>query len=172
MTLKICRAHELNARRQGALEAHAQAELDAVFDAAAALLDAGPERARPSLRCGAKRRIKRRPPPQSRPSRSRRLRSWTAVVLERRHASHPHVRLLHARAAAQRHSQRHPLPGIGPPAKPRASTRQDPAIEALFLLIIICVTLARTEATLDESAAVSGLPTPMEWSPSPWVRSL
>ena len=42
-------AHELNARRQGALEAHAQAELDAVFDAAAALLDAGPERARPSL---------------------------------------------------------------------------------------------------------------------------
>ena len=40
-------AHELNARRQGALEAHAQAELDAVFDAAAALLDAGPERARP-----------------------------------------------------------------------------------------------------------------------------
>ena len=31
------------------MEAHVQAKTDAVFDAAAALLDAGPERARPSL---------------------------------------------------------------------------------------------------------------------------
>ena len=44
-------AHEANARRQGAVEAHVQAKTDAVFDAAAALLDAAPERARPSLCC-------------------------------------------------------------------------------------------------------------------------
>ena len=36
-------------RAQGAVEAHARAETDAVFDAAAALLDAAPERARPAL---------------------------------------------------------------------------------------------------------------------------
>ena len=41
-------AHDINARGQRAVEAHARAETDAVFDAAAALLDAAPERARPS----------------------------------------------------------------------------------------------------------------------------
>ena len=41
-------AHDINARWQGALEAHAAAKADAVFDAAAALLETGPERARPS----------------------------------------------------------------------------------------------------------------------------
>ena len=41
-------AHDINARRQGALEAHAAAEADAVFDAAAVLLEIGPGRARPS----------------------------------------------------------------------------------------------------------------------------
>ena len=41
------------------------------------------------------------------------------------------------------------------------------------IIIIIGVTLTNPEGhTLGESAAVSGLPTPMEWSPSPWVRSL
>ena len=42
-------AHEANARSRGALETHVQAKTDAVFDAAAAFLDAAPERARPSL---------------------------------------------------------------------------------------------------------------------------
>ena len=41
-------AHDINARGQRAVEAHARAETDEVFDAAAALLDAAPERARPS----------------------------------------------------------------------------------------------------------------------------
>ena len=44
-------AHEANARGQGAVEAHSQAKTDAVFDAAAALLDAEPRRARPSSCC-------------------------------------------------------------------------------------------------------------------------
>ena len=47
-------AHEANARGQGAVEAHVQAKTDAVFDAAAAFLDAAPERARPSLWCAEK----------------------------------------------------------------------------------------------------------------------
>ena len=47
-------AHEANARSRGALEAHVQAKTDAVFDAAAAFLDAAPERARPSLCCAEK----------------------------------------------------------------------------------------------------------------------
>ena len=47
-------AHELNARGQRAVEAHSQAKTDAVFDAAAAFLDAVPERARPSLWCAEK----------------------------------------------------------------------------------------------------------------------
>ena len=41
-------AHDTNARGQRAVEAHARAETDAVFDAAAPLFDAAPERARPS----------------------------------------------------------------------------------------------------------------------------
>ena len=41
-------AHDTNARWQGALQAHAAAKADADFDAAAALLEIGPERARPS----------------------------------------------------------------------------------------------------------------------------
>ena len=41
-------AYELNARGHGALESHAGAETDAICDAAAALLDAAPWRARPS----------------------------------------------------------------------------------------------------------------------------
>ena len=41
-------AHELNARGRGALEAHSQAKTDAISEAAAALLDAAPWRARPS----------------------------------------------------------------------------------------------------------------------------
>ena len=43
-------AREPSACRQGALESHAAAEADTVFDAAATAIDAGPERARPSSR--------------------------------------------------------------------------------------------------------------------------
>ena len=42
-------AHDINARRQGALKRTAEAETNAVSDAAAAFLDRAPERARPSL---------------------------------------------------------------------------------------------------------------------------
>ena len=42
-------AHDINARRQGALKRTAEAETNAVSDAGAALLDAAPERARPAL---------------------------------------------------------------------------------------------------------------------------
>ena len=89
----------------------------------------------PALRHGGQRRLTHLPPPPSRQSRSRRLRSCTEAQPERRQASHPHVRLPHARAVAQRRRQRHPLPGIGSPARPRASTWRDPAIKALFLLL-------------------------------------
>ena len=79
----------------------------------------------PALRHGGRRRINLRPPPRSRPSRSRRPRSRTAAVRERRHAPPPHVRPAHARAGAQRRRQRHPLPVIGPPALPGAARAAD-----------------------------------------------
>ena len=91
-----------------------------------------PLQSAPARRCGARRRINIRPPPRSPPTRSRRLRSWPAAVIERRHAALPHVRPAHARAAAQRHRQRHPMPGIASPARPRASTRHDPCHESVF----------------------------------------
>ena len=105
----------LNARRQGALEAHAQAELDAVFDAAAALLDAGPERARPSLWREEKDKA------SSTTSKSP-ISIKAAAIMD---CSCPraaaciapacpyHVRPPHARAVAQRRRQRHPLPRAG-----------------------------------------------------------
>ena len=51
------RAKPVNACGQGALEAHVQAKTDAIFDAAAALIDAAPERARPSLCCAEKDKV-------------------------------------------------------------------------------------------------------------------
>ena len=47
-------AHNTNARWQGAAESHAEAKTDAISDAAAVVLDAAPERARPSLCCAEK----------------------------------------------------------------------------------------------------------------------